>query len=126
MAMEMEVDADEEFVPVSQRNDAPLANILRSEYQEIDPRYVIVNERSLIFLQAILSTFFPSFKRKGILRFSRLFGANPKTLTANMIWWPSRTFRTKVNQPNEELAEFALNLRSPPKRSECVQDEIVR
>ena len=53
-----------------------------------------------------------------------------------MIWWPSRTFRTKVDEARErgddnadamgeDDAELRLNFGAPPCRVDCVQDEIV-
>lgn len=39
LTVAMQTDENEDvFIPVSQRTDAPLAGILRPEYQDIDPR----------------------------------------------------------------------------------------
>uniref|UniRef100_A0A9J2P0D5 Bromo domain-containing protein n=1 Tax=Ascaris lumbricoides TaxID=6252 RepID=A0A9J2P0D5_ASCLU len=66
------------FVPPSQRDDAPLAGILQNpELDKIDPR-----------------RFFPEYSQDGILRFSRIFGANIKSTSRTKIWWPLKSFRS--------------------------------
>ncbi|KAI6241578.1 hypothetical protein M3Y99_00317400 [Aphelenchoides fujianensis] len=88
--------------------DRPLAGIVAEEYRNVDPKL-----------------YFPSFKKGGILRFSKLFGVHPKTLRQNMIWWPSRTFFKKVAQRSEpEPKELKLNVGPIPKREECLPNQM--
>ncbi|KAI6182467.1 Transcription initiation factor TFIID subunit 1 [Aphelenchoides bicaudatus] len=95
------------FVPLSVRENAPLANIIGQEFQHIDPR-----------------TYFSDFKTTGILRFSKLFGVNPKALNQNKIWWPSKSFCNKPEQQRpKEAREFNLNLGPLVTRGECDYDQ---
>nr|CAD2145828.1 unnamed protein product [Meloidogyne enterolobii] len=82
-----------EFIPPSQRADAPLAAIIPPELDDINP-----------------SSLFPDFDHNGILRFSRLF-SNTKPSLKEQIWWTSRTFKKKGEKKRsteqEELAAIS-------------------
>ncbi|CAD5206503.1 unnamed protein product [Bursaphelenchus okinawaensis] len=102
---EDEFEAEEErkllspFVAPNQRPDAPLCGILADEYQHIDPRLYISD-----------------FRFDGPLRFSRVFGVNPRTLAKNLIWWPSKTFKKKDSVASDEPV-------LSPKKADCVVDQ---
>ncbi|CAD5209353.1 unnamed protein product [Bursaphelenchus xylophilus] len=87
------------FVPPNRRADAPLCGILADEHQHIDPRLYSAD-----------------FRFDAPLRFSRVFGVNPKTLSQNLIWWPSKTFKKKTEQRPASPLSF-------PKKKDCVIDQ---
>jgi hypothetical protein len=117
------------FVPPSIREDAPLANIVGQEFQHIDPRFVLMIVA--IFNSTNYSEYFPEFKRTGILRFSRMFGVNPKALRQNMIWWPSKTFCNKPEQQQQLESDQASNgnlqliIGPDVTKDQCVYDQTV-
>ncbi|KAI1718220.1 bromodomain-containing protein [Ditylenchus destructor] len=105
-------DPDHPFIPPSQREDAPLAGIIKPELEDIDPR-----------------RYFPDYQPSGDLRFSRLFAANSKPTLRNQIWWLSKTFNKhppkSSEAPENELAESSLklNIDAVPKYEDCMPDD---
>jgi hypothetical protein len=133
--MEQEIILDESdeplspFVPPTEREDAPLGGVLASEYDNIDPRYFIHFIRLNQLLKFSRKYFF-DYKRTGILRFSKMFGVNPKALSQNMIWWPSKTFCNKPEQRKqavnpEKSNELQLNIGPDVTKDKCVYDQTV-
>uniref|UniRef100_A0A915DXT9 Uncharacterized protein n=1 Tax=Ditylenchus dipsaci TaxID=166011 RepID=A0A915DXT9_9BILA len=113
----------EPFVPPTKRGDAPLAGILKSDIEDIDPR-----------------RYFPDYKPNETLRFSRVFAANSKPTLRNQIWWTSKTFN-KNSQKSKSIAavqetdapadevisgldqNWKLKIGRAPKPEECVTDD---
>jgi len=89
------------------RKDTPLAGILEPKYQDVDPRI-----------------YFPDFKPRGPLRFSRMMGSNPKILEQNMLWSQCRTFCKNVDERGmSKKGELQLNIGQIFTKEQCVRDQ---